>query len=203
MDLSHDRTLIRTLYVPGTKDFTLVNVPELTFAAVDSVGDPSSEKGAAAVKALFAAVLPIRREQKARMGKDFVEPPLEMVYWADDMADIAAKNRARWQWRAMIVLPGWVDEAVLSGAVAEAERQAGPLAAASRFVTTTEGRCAQIMHIGAPNGVAACLERLYATFLPDHKLVPRGAYHEIYLDDSDRVAADKRKIILRQPVAAH
>ena len=43
-------------------------------------------------------------------------------------------------------------------------------------------------------------EALHQEFLPSHNLIPNGHHHEIYLNDPNRVAPEKLKTVLRQPV---
>lgn len=73
MDLTADRAKLKQLYMPGTEDFVLVDVPELPFAMIDGHGDPEQGAGAQATKCLFTTIQPIRREARAHMGKAFVE----------------------------------------------------------------------------------------------------------------------------------
>ncbi len=44
---------------------------------LDGEGNPVGEPFKLAVRWLFSAIYPIKRVAKERMGKDFVEPPLE------------------------------------------------------------------------------------------------------------------------------
>ncbi|MCU7936642.1 MAG: GyrI-like domain-containing protein [Candidatus Thiodiazotropha sp. (ex Dulcina madagascariensis)] len=200
MDLTKDRKKLMELYRPGMEEFTLVEVPELPFAVVDGQGSPDHDAGAKAIKYLFTAIYPIRREARERMGKTLIEPPLEMLYWADDMCDLAAGNKENWKWRAMITLPVWADGNMFANAVAQAKKQMDEVANSLRMESFSEGRCAQIMHVGRAQAIPALLERLYTQFLPQNNLEPDGAYHEIYLDDWNRTAPERRKLILRQPV---
>jgi hypothetical protein len=121
MDLTKDRKKLIELYRPGTEEFTLVDVPALPFAIIDGQGSPDHGAGADAIKNLFTAIYPIRREARKKMGKAFVEPPVEMLYWADDMRDLGSGNKENWKWRAMITLPVWVDEEIFSNAVTQAK----------------------------------------------------------------------------------
>lgn len=109
IDLTQDRTMLRTLYAPPPGDFSIVVVPKLPFAILDGEGPPERASIEVAVKALYTSIYAIRREARERMGKSFVEPPVEMVYWADDMDDLAAGNREKWHWRVLITLPVWAD----------------------------------------------------------------------------------------------
>ena len=69
-----------------------------------------------------------------------------------------------------------------------------------RLESYHEGRSAQIMHVGPPSAEAPTIARLHMEFLPAHNLIPNGHHHEIYLTDPNRVAPEKLKTVLRQPV---
>jgi hypothetical protein len=62
-----------------------------------------------------------------------------------------------------------------------------------------EGLSAQILYVGAyddePPTIAAMHE-----FIRAQGYVPRGDHHEIYLSDARRVAPEKNRTILRQPI---
>jgi hypothetical protein len=64
-----------------------------------------------------------------------------------------------------------------------------------------EGKSVHILHVGDYNGIGAICRRLYDEYLPAHGLTPNGHYHEIYLNDPRRTAPEKRKTVIRQPVA--
>jgi len=63
-----------------------------------------------------------------------------------------------------------------------------------------EGKSAQIMHIGPFADEGPTIERLHA-FIEQQGYRRRGKHHEIYLSDVRRVAPEKMKTIIRQPVA--
>lgn len=198
IDLTKDRATLRRLYSP-TSEFSVVDVPKLPFAILDGEGPPEQAAIEAAVKALYTAIYAIRREARERMGKSFVEPPVEVVYWADDLRDLAAGARERWRWRAQITLPVWADAQRLNDSTAAARRELGDDVHV-RWEILAEGKCAQRLYVGEPHDIQAVLTALYCDYLPQHALEPSGPYHEIYLDDWSRVAPNKRKLIIRQPV---
>ena len=199
VDLTFDRAKLKELYKPGAQDFVQVDVPRLPFATIDGHGNPDTQS-APAIKALFTAIHPIRKDARAKLGKQFVEPPLEMLYWAEDMQALVKGDKDQWFWKAMVVLPIWIDEDALSRAVAMVSEQIGSLPFKVQHEYRTEGLCAQIMHKGKTEDVPALLDRLYRDYLPNQDLEPAGPYHEIYLDDWSRTPPEKRTIILRQPV---
>lgn len=192
---------LKELYLPTTEDFVFVEVPEMQFVMIDGEGSPDSEQHRRAVPWLFSAIYPIKRIAKGRMGKDFVEPPLEGLWWADDMHDFIAGNRDKLRWRMMIVTADWVSDDMFVHAVATASERLGEVPGDLRLERFREGRCVQIMHVGDYGKDAGTLaRRLHGEFLPRHDLVPNGHHHEIYLSDPNRVAPEKTRTVVRQPV---
>jgi hypothetical protein len=192
---------LNELYLPPAKDFVLVDVPEMRYVMIDGHGaaDPSALDQA--VKWLFTAIYPIKRIARQRMGKDFVEPPLEGLWWADDIEDFICGNRDKLNWRMMIVYePDWLTAEMLDDAVATAKARLGEPPGRLRLESLHEGLSAQIMHIGPPSAERETLARLHRKFLPAHSLIAHGHHHEIYLTDPNRVAPEKQKTVLRQPV---
>jgi hypothetical protein len=199
MSVPDDPEQLRRLYLPPTDEFVVVDVPEMQFLMIDGVGGHETETFAAATDWLLAALHPIRRIAKTRMGKRFVEPPLEVLWWADDMADLIAGNRARYKWRQMIVTADWVSSTMFDDAVASASTRLGEPPATLRLEQFDEGRCVQIMHIGVESDAVPTMARLHDEFLPAHDLVAVGPHHEIYLSDAS-AAPEKMRTVLRQPV---
>jgi hypothetical protein len=203
MSALDDRRRLEELYLPSADEFVLVDVPDLQFVMIDGEGNPSGEAFAQASRWLFSAIYPIKRVAKERMGKRFVEPPLEALWWADDINDFISGNRDRLKWRLMIVTADWVDKDMFDQAVGKASERLGESPSSLRLERFTEGMSVQIMHVGPNSEEVATLIRLHNEFLPEHDLVPNGHHHEIYLTDPNRVAPEKRKTVLRQPVGHH
>jgi hypothetical protein len=61
---------LKQLYLPPAQDFVLVDVPEMRFVMIDGQGAPDRAALDHAVKWLFAAIYPIKRIARERMGKD-------------------------------------------------------------------------------------------------------------------------------------
>ena len=93
------------------------------------------------------------------MGKNFVEPPLEGLWWADDMADFVGGIKDKLKWRMMIPTADWVSEDMLAEAVAEAANKLGEAPKSLRLDHLDEGRSVQIMHVGPYEKEAATLAR--------------------------------------------
>lgn len=194
----HER--LRELYLPPQKQFTIIDVPEIRFAIIDGKGDPADNELGEAVKWLYSVAHFVKPIVKERMGKNFVEPPVEFLFWADKKKDFVAGNKDKWKWRAMIVFVDWITPEQFSEAVAKVESKCGPAPKTLRLENLHEGKSVQIMHVGDYNEVGALCEKLYKDFLPANNLKPNGYYHEIYLNDPARTAPKKRRMVIRQPV---
>jgi len=68
-----------------------------------------------------------------------------------------------------------------------------------KFEKMKEGKCVQILHIGPYSTEPESLEKMY-NLMKGKKLVYNGFHHEIYISDPRKIAPEKMKTILRQPV---
>jgi hypothetical protein len=108
------------------------------------------------------------------MGKSFVEPPLEALWWADDINDFIAGNRDKLKWRLMIVTADWVDEEMFDQAVAKTSERLGEPPSGLRLERFAEGTSVQIMHVGPNSEEVATITRLHNEFLPSTTSSPTG-----------------------------
>jgi len=58
----------------------------------------------------------------------------------------------------------------------------------------------QIMHIGPYADEAPTLARMHNEFIPGNGYEKAGKHHEIYLSDPRKVAPDRLRTVLRQPI---
>jgi len=200
MNVEQFHARLKELYLPPKHQFTMVDVPEIRYAAIDGKGDPGNGESAEAAKWLYSVVHLVKPFVKERMGKNFVEPPLEYLFWADNETDFIEGNKDRWNWRAMIVFIDWITQEHFEEAVDKVKQKLGPAPETLRLKKLHEGKCVQIMHVGDYKEVSGRCDELYNQFMPENKLKPNGCYHEIYLNDPSRTAPNKRKIVIRQPV---
>ncbi len=116
---------LKKLYLPSDKAFALVDVPEMQFVMIDGEGNPAGETYSRAMRWLFSVVYPIKLIAKARMGKHFLEPPMECLWWADDMEDFVKGNKETFKWRIMIVTADWVSDEMFNEALSKTEERLG------------------------------------------------------------------------------
>nr|WP_245716576.1 GyrI-like domain-containing protein [Micromonospora humi] len=99
------------------------------------------------------------------------------------------------------MVPDWIDESMVAAAVAQAAARNRPARLDDvRLRVLSEGRCVQTLHVGSFDDEADVLARLHHEHLPANRLRMTGDHHEIYLSDVRRVAPERQRTILRQPV---
>ena len=200
MDVEKFHQRLEELYLPPEKEFTLVDVPEIRYAMIDGAGDPESEEVKGASKWLYSLVHVVKPYMKERMGKNFADPPLEYQFWADDPQDFINGIKDKWYWRVMVVFTDWISQNRFDDAVSAVKKKLGSPPETLRMDNLTEGKSVQIQHIGDYDQVSLICDELYQVFLPENNLKPNGYYHEIYLNDPNRTAPEKRRVVIRQPV---
>ncbi len=191
------------LFKPSSKEFEIVDVPVMNFIMVDGHGDPNTaESYLHAVEALYAVAYKIKFHSKKELERDYVVPPLEGLWWAEDMDSFAAaRDKSAWDWTMMIMQPEWIDAEIFEAVKLEVMKSKDlPALAMVRWEGYHEGLSVQILHIGSYDDEGPTIRRLHAGFLPENDLVEAGKHHEIYLSDPRKTAPEKLKTILRQPV---
>ncbi len=200
MEKTDLRKALKQFYEPATRDFSVVDVPGMLFAMIDGEGDPNvSPVYANAVQWLYGVSYTLKFASKAN-GRDYGVLPLEGLWWADDMNDFVAGNKAKWKWTAMIAQPDWINADMFSAAVDKTKGKLGDPPASLRLERFAEGLSVQIMHVGTYAAEGPTIARLHKEYLPAHGLAENGHHHEIYLSDPRRVAPEKLKTVIRQPV---
>ncbi|MEV1330377.1 GyrI-like domain-containing protein [Micromonospora costi] len=183
--------------------FRVVDVPDMRYLMIDGHGDPDTSPAfTEAVEALYPVAYKLKFASKRDLGRDYVVPPLEGLWWAEDMAAFTvARDKSRWDWTLMLMVPDWIDQAMVTTAVEQtrARRQPARLDEV-RLETLSEGRCVQTLHVGSFDDEADVLAHLHHQVIPDHGFRMAGTHHEIYLSDLRKVAPEKQRTILRQPV---
>ncbi|HWR51468.1 MAG TPA: GyrI-like domain-containing protein [Bryobacteraceae bacterium] len=186
-------------YVKPTQPMLVQTKPAKYLAAVGR-GKPGSDEFKANIGALFGLAYTIKMTRKFSGGQDFKVCTLEGLYWADDpQRCIVEQGLENFNWKLMIRVPSNVRQNELTAAAKLAEKgKEGPFGNVV-LETMKEGKCVQILHIGPYDAEAETVARMQA-FCSENGLEFAGYHHEIYLSDPQRVAPEKLKTILRQPV---
>jgi hypothetical protein len=193
---------LKELYSPP-KRFVIVDVPDLQFLMVDGHGDPNvAQEYQDALEALYALAYKLKFISKQQMGKDYVVPPLEGLWWAEDMETFtSARDKSQWDWTMMIMTPEWISSEIFIETLELVRKGKNPRALDKvRLESYHEGLSVQILHVGSYDEEGPTLMKLHQEFLPENGFIENGKHHEIYLGDPRRVAPEKLKTVLRQPV---
>jgi hypothetical protein len=204
---------VSSLYRVRRGDVNIVDVPELGYVLVDGAGPPDGAEFAAALTALYAVSYSAHFLLKKAFGEAPKVMPLEALWWVDDpkyqsaveavargertMADV---DRNGWRWRALIMQPPPLGEALLTRAVEQVQAKSPSSALGRlRYERWEEGRCAQMLHVGPYAEEAPSIVHLHAAIV-SAGYRPRGRHHEIYVGDPRRSAPERLRTILRQPI---
>jgi hypothetical protein len=204
----------KELYAPGFEP-SVIKVPPMNFIMVDGMGNPNENGGQyqSAVDILYALTYTIKMSRlggSAPAGYfDYVVPPLEGLWWLEDLSDMDFTRKEKYHWISMIRQPEFVTNEVFDWAKDEVKKKKHLLEVKARFETFEEGLCVQVMHRCPFDLEPASLAKIdsfmkaegYVTdigsALPDGKL---RRHHEIYLSDPRKLKPENMKTILRHPV---
>lgn len=201
MKVDHKRTVAAYRATRGR--FDVVEVPPLQYLAVDGSGDPNTAgEYRDAVTSLYPLAYGLKALSRRELGRDHVVMPLEALWWSDDMATFTtAREKSRWSWTLMIMVPDWLTaEHVERARAATAGRSAPPALDRIRLEGLAEGRCVQTLHVGPYDDEGPVLAEMHSSVIPALGLAMTGRHHEIYLGDPRRVDASRLRTVLRQPV---
>lgn len=194
---------LKHLYAPKKK-FETVDVPEMLFLMIDGHGDPNTaQEYQDALEALYAVAYKMKFISKKTLEKDYVVPPLEGLWWAEDMDTFITRDKSAWDWTMMIMVPDWITAEIFNDALEQVRKKKNPTSLDKvRLESYHEGLSVQIMHIGSYDDEGPVLAQIHNKFIPENGYVENGKHHEIYLSDPRRVAPEKLKTVLRQPIRA-
>lgn len=198
VDLKKD---LKHLYQPSSKEVLQVDVPTMNYLMVDGEGDPNtSQPFSAAVEVLFMVSYAVKfMIKKGASAIDYGVMPLEGLWWADDMTKFSVNDKSNWKWTAMIMQPSFVTPGIIERAIADVKKKKNPMAISKvRLESLSEGKCAQVMHIGPFSEEGPAIEKVHQFI--DSMSRRTGKHHEIYLSDISRADPSKWKTIIRQPM---
>ena len=200
LDLKKDQ---KHLYAPSAKAVALVDVPPMNFLLADGAGDPNKAPAFhEAVEALYSLSYTLKFMVKKGQGVDYAVPPLEGLWWAEDMQAFAPEttNKDRWLWTLMIRQPEVITPELFEGAREQVKKKKPlPYLGQVRWESYAEGLSTQILHVGPFSEEHRTIQKIHA-FMKEQGYDFNGKHHEIYLNDSRRTTPEKLKTVIRQPV---
>lgn len=180
-----------------------LEVPPMRYLMIDGHGDPNTKEFGERIETLFSVAFPLKFTSKNELGRDYVVPPLEGQWWADDLEYFTSRrDKSRWSWTLMIMTPEWLSADDVAAVVAKSRVKKPSLRFDDvRLEQLDEGPCVQTLHVGAFDDEGSVLAQIHDEYLPAHGLRPTGKHHEIYLSDFRKVAPESQRTLLRQPVS--
>ncbi|MDR2191088.1 MAG: GyrI-like domain-containing protein [Candidatus Peribacteria bacterium] len=199
----------KDLYFPKNQPM-LIEVPEITFVAVEGKGNPNDENGEyrKALELLYGIQYTIKMSKKGNNIPngyfDYVVPPLEGLWWFEDNVKTRTKDKSKYNWLSIIRLPEYVTKDVFLWACDEVKNKKNIETGKAKYMKIKEGLCVQCMHIGSFDEEAKTL-KLIEKYIKENDLIndlanEKRKHHEIYLSDPRKTEKTKMKTVLRIPV---
>ena len=191
----------KALYNPSAKENSIIDIPPLTYIMVDGHGDPNtSPVYVEAIQTLYSLAYTLKFHCKTALEKDFTVMGLEGLWWVPDMGSFSTSKKSDWDWTMMILQPDFITPALFEEAKSKAVAKGkAPLADIARLETYHEGTSVQIMYFGPYADEGPTIAKMHA-YAFEQGYVLDGKHHEIYMSDARKVAPEKNKTIIRQPI---
>jgi hypothetical protein len=188
---------------------SIVDVPSANYLAVRGKGNPNEEGGdyKKAIEMLYSVAYTLKMSPKNGRNIngffDYVVPPLEGFWWQEGVEGVDLSRKDELCWISVIRLPDFVTMADFEWAVETATRKKKIDCSKVEFLTSDEGLCVQILHVGAYDEEAHSVELMeqwalqngYQMDITDSRL-----HHEIYLSDARKTPTEKLRTVVRHPI---
>lgn len=200
----------KEFYMPSRKP-TIINVPPMNYIAVRGQGDPSVEGGEykQSIGLLYGIAYTIKMSKNGNRWIegffDYVVPPLEGLWWQDGVQGVDYSHKEDFKWISLIRTPDFVTKADFDWALNEAANKKKTDFSKVEFLTYDEGLCVQCLHIGSYDSESATIQLMHEFMEKEGyalDISEKRFHHEIYLSDPRRVAPEKLKTVIRQPIVA-
>ncbi|MBU4361073.1 GyrI-like domain-containing protein [bacterium] len=188
----------KTYYTAKTTP-EVVEFGEIPFLTIEGRGEPAGKEFTSKVETLYPFAYGVKNLCK-KQGKDFAVPKLEGLWWVESDKPALEVPREEWQWKLLIRMPDFAAPEIVEKAREEVFKKKGiELIKEIKFEKMKEGKCVQILHIGPYSAEPESLEKM-RNLMKEKDFIENGLHHEIYLSDPRKVAPEKMKTILKQPV---
>ncbi|MCP4627851.1 MAG: hypothetical protein GY850_30685 [bacterium] len=142
---------MKHLYQPSAKEVIQVDVPSMNYLMIDGEGDPNTSQAFSdAAEALFAVSYAVKfMIKKGPLAIDYGVMPLEGLWWADEMSKFSIEDKSNWKWTLMMMQPDFISKEIVDRAISNVRKKKNPASRSKmRFEALSEGKCAQILHVG-------------------------------------------------------
>lgn len=191
---------LKSLYSGKKGDFNIVLVPRLKYLQIHGSGDPNTDPSyAESVEALYTIAYTIKFICK-KAEKDFVVMPLEGLWYADDHRVFNSREKQKWSWTMLLMIPDFVSDDIFKEAVQGSKKKKDNLKIEEvSLICLEEGLSVQTLHVGSYDDETPVISEMYK-FIEENGFKFNGEHHEIYLSDPRKISSENLKTIIRQPV---
>ena len=198
----------KEFYIPQNKP-SIVEVPPMNYIAVRGKGNPNAEDSEykQSIGLLYGIAFTIRMSKRGNHQIDgyfdYVVPPLEGLWWQNNVKGIDYSRKEDFNFISIIRLPDFVAKEDFDWAIEEAGKKKKEDFSKVEFFTYDEGLCVQCMHIGSYDDEPATVEMMHDFMIAegyDLDITDKRFHHEIYLSDARRVAPERLKTVIRHPI---
>jgi hypothetical protein len=194
-------------FYDANTDPSIVTVPSMLYLMVDGKGDPNNnesfEEGIGLLYNVSYTIKMGRKSGKISIstpGPDYTVPPLEGLWYMENMAEWSMDTKNKWEWTIMIRVPDFVSESEVQEAITQVKEKKNPAGLARLYVKKyDEGESVQILHLGPYDDEPPIIQRLHE-FAKKSGYKLDGKHHEIYLTNALKCEPSKMRTVLRQPV---
>ncbi|MFD2331261.1 GyrI-like domain-containing protein [Cohnella sp. GCM10020058] len=194
----------KALYLPKGEP-AILDVPPMSFVAIEGEGDPNRPEFALETEALYALSYAVKMSYKGSDAPegyyDYTVYPLEGVWGLVDLA-LPATDKSNLKYTIMIRQPDFLTADGFRYFVEKtAAKKSSALLSRLKFLTVADGLSCQMMHTGSYDDEPASFERMEAFCAEAGYRRASKLHREIYISDPRRTAPEKLRTVLRFAVA--
>lgn len=185
------------------KSPALVTVPVQNYIMIGGKGNPNDVDFSNRVSALYSLAYAIKMAYKTTAIQnefnDFTVFPLEGIWQKIEETVLVKENLG---YTIMIRQPDFICEDIVKAALEQVKvKKPNPLFDEISFGTMNDGKCVEILHIGAFDDEPISFEKMEKFMLVNNLERTNNYHREIYLNNANRIEISKIKTILRYSVS--
>ena len=185
------------------KSPALVTVPAQNYIMIGGKGNPNDVDFSNRVSALYSLAYAIKMAYKTTAIQnefnDFTVFPLEGIWQKIEETVLVKENLGH---TIMIRQPDFICEDMVKAALEQVKvKKPNPLFDEISFGTMNDGKCVEILHIGAFDDEPISFEKMEKFMLANNLERTNNYHREIYLNNANRIEISKIKTILRYSVS--
>lgn len=184
------------------KSPALITVPAQNYIMISGKGNPNDVNFSNRISVLYSLAYAIKMAYKANATQnefhDFTVYPLEGIWQKIEETELVKEDL---EYTIMIRQPDFICEDMVKVALEQVTvKKPNPLFDEVSFGTMQDGKCVEILHIGAFDNEPISFEKMEQFALSNNLERTKSYHREIYLNNANRVEKNKLKTILRYSV---